>query len=224
MNTNDYRAIISRLHELIPDGEQGNVRIDTFTVNDADVEKAKMRALFSGSYAEYRGFKAGTYKRLVIDGRIMMSNTEMEVSTNLGVIRNATGRVLIAGLGLGMILFPMQEKEDVTEIVVLEKNPNVIDLVAPHLGEKVKVVECDIFEYEPEGKFDVIYFDIWFDISADNWEEMKTLTKKFKYALNRKNPLCWMSSWRKEDVQRMYRIEQKEEKERRSWDVLLNSL
>jgi 16S rRNA A1518/A1519 N6-dimethyltransferase RsmA/KsgA/DIM1 with predicted DNA glycosylase/AP lyase activity len=90
-----------------------------------------------------------------------MSNTPMEHRTNREVIRKANGHVFIAGLGIGMILLPIQEKENVSSIIVLEKFQAVIDIVAPQLplNDKVTIIKGDVFDYQfPNGtKFDTIY-------------------------------------------------------------------
>lgn len=42
-------------------------------------------------------------------------------------------------------------------------------------------------------KFDVIYFDIWADISTSNLEEMEKLHKKYK--CNKRSKSSYMNSW-----------------------------
>jgi hypothetical protein len=159
--------------------------------------------------------REGTYCKLIVDGELMMSDTPMERLSNLDFINNANGRVLIAGLGIGMIINAIVEKKDVTEVVVIEKYQDVIDLVLPKIKHpKLKVICADIFDYKPikGDKYDVVYFDIWATISQDNLEEMKTLANKFKYSINRDNSRCWINSWMKEFLQKERRKELREEK------------
>ena len=40
----------------------------------------------------------------------MMSNTKHEQDSNIDIVQNANGDVLIAGLGLGMITIPICQK------------------------------------------------------------------------------------------------------------------
>ena len=199
--------IISEYVKKLPLKEIGNAKIDSFTVDSAEVERCKMDAMFKGTYGEYYDFKPGTYKRLLINNKTMMSNTPMEIRTNRGVMNNANGHVLIAGLGMGVILMPIYKNKNVKSITVVEYNKSVIDLVKPCLPGDIKIIHKDIHEFEPEIKYDVIYFDIWLEIDSDNWDEMKKLTKKFKYKLNRSNSNCWMSSWRKDKIQSLVREE-----------------
>lgn len=59
------------------------------------------------------------------------------------------GRVLVAGLGLGLMLHHMSERDDLTEITVVERSQDVIDLVSPTLPRdpRVSVVCDDYYSY-----------------------------------------------------------------------------
>lgn len=54
----------------------------------------------------YNGIQPGTYARLTDKEAhaCIMSNTQMEQVTNREFVKNAHGKVLIGGLGIGMIL------------------------------------------------------------------------------------------------------------------------
>lgn len=159
--------------------------------------------------------REGHYTRLHVGRDLMMSDTPMERLSNKDFVRNANGKVLIAGLGIGMIIQAILSKENVTEIVVIEKYQDVIDLVEPKFkSDKLKVICADIDEWKPEKgvKFDVIYFDIWADISTDNLDHIKKLHNKFKNSVNRENPYCYMNSWMKEYLQ-----SKKRKESRSSW-------
>ena len=147
----------------------------------------------------------GEYVRLHIDGELMMSDTTMERLTNVEFIKRANGRVLIAGLGIGLVILNILNKKEVTEVIVMEKYQDVIDLVLPKFNsnvgcKKLKVIEGDVFDYEfpKTEKFDTIYFDIWPTISSDNVDEMKTLHKLYRKNLKRGG---YMSSWMKKECQ-----------------------
>lgn len=183
--------------DYIPEGQSGNVKIEHFEVTTEASEMSRMRSCFSpGRTSEY--VKEGKYARLIIDGSVVMSDTDMEKTSNRSVVNKAHGNVLIAGLGLGMIILPLLDKTEVKSITVIEKNPDVINLVYPHLkSEKLTVINADIFEWKPEktAKYDSIYFDIWTFISLDNLDEIKKLHNKFKNKLNRVDANGWMDSW-----------------------------
>lgn len=148
--------------------------------------------------------KEGHYTRLHIHNELMMSDTPMERISNSKFVHKANGKVLIAGLGIGMIIQAIINKEEVTEVIVIEKYQDVIDLVAPKFkSDKLKIICADIDEWKPikDEKFDVIYFDIWADISVENLEHIKKLHNRFKNSVNRNNPECYMNSWMKEYLQ-----------------------
>lgn len=150
----------------------------------------------------------GKYVRLVVNGSLMMSDTGMERLSNKEIIEHANGRVLIAGLGIGLIIRNILLKGNVTEIVVIEKYKEVIELVGNKFKDKrLKIIEGCIHDYKPDQKFDTIYFDIWPDINTDNLEEIRILHNKFKFFLNRSNPNFYMNSWMKEFLQRQKRKE-----------------
>lgn len=152
----------------------------------------------------------GKYVRLIVNGELMMSDTGMERYSNTDFIQSANGKVLIAGLGVGMVLHNILENPNVNEVIVIEKYQDVIDLVADKFkSDKLKIICKDIFDFVPEKgeKYDTIYFDIWASINTDNLEQIKTLHNRFKNKLNRDNPNCWMNSWMKEYLQQEKRKE-----------------
>ena len=135
---------------------------------------------------------------------IWMSDTPMERNSNNGFIQDANGDVLIFGLGLGLIVFPLLEKESVKSIKVVELNQEIIDLVSPYIKakdthNKFSVVQGDAYEHHKidNQKYDCVYGDIWRDISTDNYEGMKTLTKNWKNRINRSNQNSFIDHWLK---------------------------
>ncbi len=183
--------------------------IRSIELSKEDLEFMQLRDMMSRR-REFYGQKPGTYIQLVdLHGAILMSDTEMERRTNRAFLMHAHGDILTAGLGLGMILLAAQEKPEVKSITAVELYQEVIDLVAPQLplNGKTTIICGDIFEWLPEAKearFDTIYFDIWEAFSADNYEDMKKLNRRFGRRLNRNNPNCWMSSWRHRETKRSY--------------------
>jgi predicted membrane-bound spermidine synthase len=138
----------------------------------------------------------GLYVRLHINGTLWMSDTNMEKVTNSEFVRNANGKVLIAGLGIGLIIRNIQDKPEVKEIIVVEQSQDLIDVIQPYFPD-VKMICSDIHDYTPEKdeKFDTVYFDIWQSLNTDNIVEMNGLARKFRKYLNKENPECFISSW-----------------------------
>ena len=176
------------MHEILNEGKIGEFKLDKFEITQ-----------------ENRSFRCdiptGRYVRLMDKYDCVMSNTSMEKRTNREIIDMANGDVFIAGLGIGLIVLPIQDKDNVKSITILEKYLEVIELVGKQLplNEKVKIIHGDVFEYEllKGTKFDTIYFDIWNYINLDVYEEMKLLKKKYrKYKRqSRENPNVHMSCW-----------------------------
>ncbi len=137
---------------------------------------------------------------------LVMSDTPMERRTNRAFVDVAKGDVLIAGLGIGMVLPPLLNKDSVQSVTVVELEGDIIKMVEPAFrplakksGKTLTIVEASIFDWTlPKGAmWDTIYFDIWSDICGDNWSEMKTLNRKFSRRLNDGG---WKGAWRKADM------------------------
>lgn len=94
-----------------------------------------------------------------------MSDSPMEYFKSVDLVtRTKGGRVLVGGLGLGLITHLLANREDITEIVVVEIEPDVIKLVKDYLPSKVKIIEGDFLNVlvKTEGEhFDTIIADIW---------------------------------------------------------------
>lgn len=159
---------------IVPDGEIGSARVETFEVSGMDAATA----LFSRV-----NIRPGTYKKLLINNRIIMSDTPDEERSHYEFINAATGNILINGLGLGCVLNVVRHNPDVQSINVVEKNQDVIDLVGPVFVDdpKVNIVQGDAFTFKPKiaGKYDVVFHDLWFDICLDNLPDMHKLHRRY---------------------------------------------
>lgn len=198
MNLNEKNSIygVDGVVHLYPENicAKGIAKITTYEFDENQNPLVNLRYMRDGR--SFMRMFTGTYVRLHVDGMLMMSDTPMERLTNVDFIENAKGKVLIAGLGVGLILQAILDKEDVEEVYVVEKYQDVIDLVASRFSHpKLKVVCCDIFHFDisKDEKFDTIYFDIWADINEDNLDEMRTLHAKFRK--NKRDKSSWMNSW-----------------------------
>lgn len=193
--------------DIVPAGVSGNVEVRHIEVDARQAEFTMIRAAIHPDRDEY--VAPGKYAQLFINGSIMMSDTGMERHSNMGVVRKARGRVLIGGLGLGMIIHPIAAKSEVESITIIEKSPDVIKLVAQTLPKKATVIEADIFEWKPpkEVKYDCLYFDIWYGISTSNLKEMTRLNRRFARA---KAPGAWVDSWQRSKLLRRLKAEKKD--------------
>lgn len=122
----------------LKDERIGDWVIQTFEIPE---EYARMRNIFIKN--PLMKLEGGTYKKLVNKNYgIVMSNTPMERKTHIEAINKAKGNVLVAGLGLGMYLQNIKDKEEVTSITVVEKSKVVIELIAKYFKDcqKIKII------------------------------------------------------------------------------------
>jgi len=194
----------------VPEGTSGIWKVSRFTVDEKQAEFDAMRGMFSGG-GMGRCTPAGTYTSLHRGNTIVMSDTPDEVRDHRGFIGNATGNVLIAGLGIGMVMRAVAMKPDVTAVTVIEKSEDVIRLVGPYYktqdyGHKLTIINADIFEWRPiKGvTFDHGWIDIWDNLCTDNLKEMTSLARRFSRSI--KNKGYWgkgLLQYRKSQEKRM---------------------
>ncbi len=175
----------------LPESASGAWRIEYFTITE---EEASRYNLLGSMKASERGRKVapGQYTRLMRDSTIVMTDTPAEMSDHLRFIKNATGSVLINGLGLGMVLQAVLNKPEVTEVTVIEQSTDVIHLASSHYNDpRLTIIQGDALTYKaPTNKhFDCVWHDIWDFICADNLPEMKKLHRKYGGRSN------WQGSW-----------------------------
>lgn len=161
------------LVNLIPACERGDVRIE---------------------HVAYRG---RTYVKLLIDGECWMSDAPDERELNRVIVERARGDVLICGLGLGMILTPILAKPEVHSVTVIERNPNVMELIGPlYSSPKLLILEADIWAWETVRRFDVIWQDVVFD-PPNEMDVVWALGERLRILLKPDGWLgAWLGAWR----------------------------
>lgn len=194
-------------------GEQGLARITKFEISEEDSRRTALRAAAGHPDAYVR---PGSYTKLHVGGQLMMSDTTMERRTNHAFVCHAHGRVLVAGLGIGLILEAVLAKPEVETVTVIEKYQDVVYLVAPHYldryADKLTVITADIFDWRPMPKcmtYSVIYFDIWPDICEDALVDMARLHRAFGRYLDRSDSEAWMDSWQRSYLKALRRSRQR---------------
>ena len=195
--------MFAKMAEIIPEGEFGSAKVKHFRVDEFE---SRMSAFRRGGYVP-----EGQYARLTVDRTLVMSDTPMEHATNYKFAFKAHGKVLVAGLGLGMVLTAILEKPSVESVTVVEISQDVVNLISPHFpSPKLSIITADIFDWRPEKgiKFNVIYFDIWPDVCVDNIAEIAKLHRAFARRLDRADPKAWMHSWQYDTLKSHRRAEQ----------------
>lgn len=188
------------MQDILPEGKTDNASLEYFTISDSEARMAVMKATYGRDYLG-RHIYAGDFVRLIINNQLMFTDTGGERYSNYEIVQNSHGKVLIAGLGLGMVLAAIVPKPEVKKVVVIEISQDVINLVEPHIrnylgkfSPKLEIVCSDIYDYVPTEKFNTIFFDIWGDYSGDTYEDTKKLHRKFSKYLNRTDS-PYMNSW-----------------------------
>ncbi len=159
---------------------------------------------------EVRGQKAGTIVQLrdTEKQEVVMSDTAMERDTNIDLLYEAHGDVLIGGLGIGLVLLALQKIRRVASITVIELHKELVDLVAPQLPltDKCNIVIGDVFTWKPPKgtKYNTIYMDIWNNVCGDNYEDMKTLRRRYGKMLDRTDKFSWQECWRRYETKQAH--------------------
>jgi hypothetical protein len=116
-----------------------------------------------------------------------MSLTPAELLTLRPGTKLAKGRVVIAGLGLAHQLIEVGKRQAVTEITVVERSRELVEMIMPramavlasHGRTQVKVLGGDAFKLLPKLEADVALIDV-FPAYGDNREAMAELRKQCK--------------------------------------------
>lgn len=190
--------------EVLEPGKIGDYELKVRTITKEEVRLEQIKGMLNHSWGEVRDLEPGDYMMLKHQNTILMSDTPMERRTNEEFLQRATGDVLIGGLGIGMIVYPLLFRESVTSITVIEYAQEVIDLIGPQLegypnSGVLNIIQADALEWRPPRgtKYDTMYFDIWPMIGEDNWPDMVKLHRS--YGQHKRTPDAYLSSWRKED-------------------------
>lgn len=189
-----WRGRKPRVADVVPPDELSGV-----VVKHLDVDEAMAWATFEQTLAtkSAKFLPPGRYAQLFVDGALMMSDTPQEWASCLNAYRGATGDVLIAGLGIGMVLAPLLVHSRVTSVTVVELDQRVIDVVAPFVVDPHKrlLIVCDDARtWSPAAhrvpqRFDSIWLDIWPTVDRRNARDMRMLRKRYTKLL-RPLPVC----------------------------------
>ena len=116
-----------------------------------------------------------------------MSLTPAELLTLRPGTKLAKGRVIIAGLGLAHQLIEVGKRQAVTEITVVERSRELVEMIMPramavlasHGRTQVKVLGGDAFKLLPKLEADVALIDVY-PAYGDNRGAMAELRKQCK--------------------------------------------
>jgi len=134
--------------------------------------------------------------------RLLMSDSPQEMFLQYECYKKAHGKVLMGGLGLGMSATLFAEKENVSEVVVIEISKDIIKLCKPK-NKKIRIINEDIWNFlkTTEEKFDYIYIDIHY--STGCMEYIKTILPMRKILEKRFNGIQ-ADFWGEEEMEAQY--------------------
>jgi len=203
-----------RMTVTVPEGELDGLRVERFEIGAHDINNLR-NALRHG-----RGTKPGTYTRLMDGNRLWMSDVDAEKRDHLQAVFKIAGdakRVLINGLGLGMVLAAALSFDHVEHVDVVEMDERVIKLVGPHYAAdpRVTIHHADAYaqtrKWAPGTRWDVGWSDIWGDISTDDLETMAKMNRSYGRRCD------WHECWGYWLLKRQQRVEKAEERRYAEW-------
>jgi hypothetical protein len=184
----------------------GDWEIYKYTVTDRDALVFNLNEVDAG-----RHIAPGNYTSLVwhgsteVDdkgipvfpaGQTIMSDSPAEISDHMEFIDRAYGRILINGLGLGVVanaLLQDEKRDCIEHIDVVELNPEVIELVSYYFKDDPKITihqgDAYTFEWPHDAYWHCAWHDIWYTINPDDLPLQDKLHNKYK------NRVQWQDSW-----------------------------
>ncbi len=118
----------------------------------------------------------------------IMQDSLAEYNEHQWLWDNATGDVLIGGLGIGLVHQKLMDNPAVTSVTIIENSQDVIDLVWEHCpkDDTFTLITADIETWNPpaNSSWDIAWFDTWLDDNPLKIQEYKELMN------NRYNPFC----------------------------------
>lgn len=179
----------------VPEGTSGDWTIERFSVSKENEARQILRAIIN---RDGRCVPAGDYTKLMCADEIIMSDTPDEIWDHWELFERSkrVETIRIHGLGLGMASAGVIRKLRVRKLDVVEISQDVIALVGPWLHEKAKkyhteltIIHSDALLEKPSRTYDLVWHDIWPEISEDNLVQMYMLHERWKKYCK------WQDSW-----------------------------
>lgn len=173
-------------------------RVNDVSIEHFDVEPKSTESLRLAMQG--RGCAPGRYTKLVSKKTLWMSDTAAEISDHLSALwkmQHLGGRILINGLGLGMVIKGALAMPNIEHVDVVETNSDIIELVG-HYYESARctIHHADAFTKQwPVGtRWSVAWHDIWPEINEDNLPEYIKLKRKYGKRVD------WQGCWAEDTI------------------------
>jgi ribosomal protein S18 acetylase RimI-like enzyme len=129
------------------------------------LRKAKKVAQF-GYFQDWEG--GGDIDVLTCGEQTWMTSAHDEVDSQAPHVAAAFGHTLVMGAGMGIVLYNLLSKKEVSCVTLVERDPLVIDLLRQATGleqwrglSKLHIKIADARDYVPDVQVDHLYADIW---------------------------------------------------------------
>lgn len=167
-----YKRICSKIDRKIKNGDwtlslKSYQPYQVFVYDEVKPSMNDPRFFYSPLGFFARGF---AYPALDKKGTTYMSLIPHEINTMAEPIAKAKGKVLTLGLGMGYFAFMASQKDDVSKVTVLERDPSVIALFRSVFlplfdhSEKIEIIRIDdALDYEPKEPYDYAFADLHHD-------------------------------------------------------------
>ena len=158
----------------VPEGKSGEFEVKHTIEKKGDtIDVVSMRNFIMTGYKQTRielPYNRRIHQLIRHGQGLLMSDSPQEMFLQYDAYKAAKGRVLVGGLGLGMYACMIAKKKEVTEVVVIEIEEDVIKLTRPK-NEKIKVIQGDFWDFirTTDEKFDFIYCDIYYQTGATEY-------------------------------------------------------
>jgi hypothetical protein len=200
-----------------PEEERGNFRIKKFSIPPWD--KKRRRLILTEGINRDPG--SGDFTKLDeavpdeeggVVRHVWMSDTHAEILEHSPILNRfyhlrevKHQRVLINGLGLGLVVHAALTFPSIEHVDVVEHNEDIIELVGQHLIKeypRVTIHLGDAYDITwPSGtRWDMAWHDIWPTIDDENLPGMDQLLAKYK------TRTAWQGCWQREGCLAMARI------------------
>ena len=152
-----------------------------------------VHGFYNGGY--YHNYGVNGYKYFFVKKKIPVASLEIEDEKGMwqgwmvddpphwwsmqNYAKNSSGRVLVGGLGLGLVAGELLKNVDINSVTIVDLNKDVIGLISPLLPEAIDVqldiVNKDFYDFiNDEGNdFDRIIVDLWTSGSVEETMRIK---------------------------------------------------
>ena len=96
-------------------------------------------------------------------GKILFGDCEQCVKINALYDGFSFDKILIGGLGLGLLPNYAKLVKNCSVVDVVEDNQELIDYV-DYLDNSINIIKGDALSYTPDKKYDLILIDLWWDV------------------------------------------------------------